>query len=117
LNTRRIERAHLERDGIRSAVRDAGHGAMLLSEQDTEESLKTALAERNNEEPVWVFGYGSLIGNPLMRFAQPRVARILGYHRGFYSWSQINHGSPETRTCTGASSRWLLWRYGLPAAR
>ncbi len=95
LNKRRIERTHLERDGIRSAVSDAGHGAMLVSEADIEASLNRALAERDNEEPVWVFGYGSLIWNPLMRFAERRVAKVRGYHRGFYLWSKINRGSPE----------------------
>ena len=55
LNNRRIERTHLERDGIRNAVRNAGHGAMLLPEADIEASLNKALAERNRDEPVWVF--------------------------------------------------------------
>ena len=94
-NKRQIERTHLERDGIRSAVHDAGHGAMLLSERDIEESLRSSLAERNSDQPVWVFGYGSLIWNPLMRFAERRVAKVRGYHRGFYLWSKINRGSPE----------------------
>jgi len=44
---------------------------------------------------VWVFGYGSLIWNPLMRFAERRIAKVRGYHRGFYLWSKINRGSPE----------------------
>ena len=68
---------------------------MLLSEAAIEESLNRALAARNSDEPVWVFGYGSLIWNPLMRFAERRVAKVRGYHRGFYLWSKINRGSPE----------------------
>ena len=95
MNKRYIERVHLERDGIRSAVDSAGHGSMLLSEAAIEESLNRALAERNSDDPVWVFGYGSLIWNPLMRFAERRVAKVRGYHRGFYLWSKINRGSPE----------------------
>jgi cation transport protein ChaC len=91
----RIERTILEQDGIRTAVRDAGHGAMLLSEAELEASLSTALIERNSDAPVWVFGYGSLIWNPLMRFAERRLAKVRGYHRGFYLWSKINRGSPD----------------------
>jgi cation transport protein ChaC len=91
----RIERTILEQDGIRTAVRDAGHGAMLLSEAELEASLNTALIERNSDEAVWVFGYGSLIWNPLMRFAERRLAKVRGYHRGFYLWSKINRGSPD----------------------
>ena len=92
---RSIERSTLEQDGIRTAVRNAGHGAMLLSDAQLEQSLNTALAQRGSDGPVWVFGYGSLIWNPLLRFAERRLARVRGYHRGFYLWSKINRGSPE----------------------
>ena len=92
---RSIERSTLEQDGIRTAVRNAGFGAMLLSDEQLEQSLNAALAQRRNDGPVWVFGYGSLIWNPLLRFAERRLARVRGYHRGFYLWSKINRGSPE----------------------
>ena len=91
----RIERSFLEQDGIRWAVRDAGHGGMLLSDADLEKSLNTALSDRNSDDPIWIFGYGSLIWNPLFTFAERRVAKVRGYHRGFYLWSKINRGSPE----------------------
>ncbi len=68
---------------------------MLRSEEELEHSLKKSLAQRNSDGPVWVFGYGSLIWNPLMRFAERRLAKVRGYHRGFYLWSKINRGSPE----------------------
>jgi cation transport protein ChaC len=90
-----VGRDSLERDGIRSAVKDAGHGAMLLSENDMEASLRKSLAERNLDTPAWVFGYGSLIWNPMLRFAERQLARVRGYHRGFYLWSKVNRGSPE----------------------
>ena len=92
---RNVERSVLEQDGIRRAVRDAGHGSMLLSDEDLERSLKAALAERTMNDPVWMFGYGSLIWNPLFAFAERRVAKVRGYHCGFYLWSRINRGSPE----------------------
>ena len=90
-----IERSVLEQDGIRRAVRDAGHGSLLLSDENLETSLKKALAERTTNDPVWVFGYGSLIWNPLFTYAERRVAKVRGYHRGFYLWSKINRGSPQ----------------------
>lgn len=92
---RYIERSVLEQDGIRRAVRDAGHGSLLLSDEDLDRSLKTALAERTTNDPVWVFGYGSLIWNPLFAYAERQVAKVRGYHRGFYLWSKINRGSPQ----------------------
>lgn len=91
----RIERKSLEQDGVRAAVRKAGHGGLLLSDAELEQSLNAALAERDCDTPVWVFGYGSLIWNPLMRFAERRLAKVRGYHRGFYLRSRINRGSPE----------------------
>ncbi len=90
-----VKRSTLEQDGIRTAVHSAGHAGMLLSETQLEQSLAASLAQREHDGPVWVFGYGSLIWNPLMRFAERRLARIRGYHRGFYLWSMINRGSPE----------------------
>lgn len=68
---------------------------MLRSDAELERSLSEALTQRNGDGPVWVFGYGSLIWNPLMRFAERRLAKVRGYHRGFYLWSKINRGSPE----------------------
>ena len=76
-------------------MRDAGHGGMLLSDADLEKSSNTALSDRNSDDPIWIFGYGSLIWNPLFTFAERRVAKVRGYHRGFYLWSKINRGSPE----------------------
>jgi cation transport protein ChaC len=68
---------------------------MLLSDADLERSLNAALAEHTTGDPVWVFGYGSLMWNPMLTFAERRVAKVRGYHRGFYLWSRVNRGSPE----------------------
>ena len=92
---RQINRSTLEQDGIRVALRNAGHDGLLLPEAELEKSLNVALAERRTDAPVWVFGYGSLVWNPMMRFAERRVAKVRGYHRGFYLWSKVNRGSPE----------------------
>lgn len=91
----KVERSTLEQDGVRAAVRNAGHGSMLWSDADLERSLDAALANHRKGEPVWIFGYGSLIWNPMFDFADRRVAKVRGYHRGFYLWSKINRGSPE----------------------
>ncbi len=80
---------------MRRAVREAGYGHLLLSEQALAQSLSSILKQRPASEPVWVFGYGSLIWSPLIEFVEKRVARLRGYHRGFYLWSRINRGSPE----------------------
>lgn len=43
---------------------------------------------------VWLFGYGSLIWNPLIHFIAQRVTTIRGYHRKFCLFSRVNRGSP-----------------------
>jgi cation transport protein ChaC len=66
-----------------------------MSDEDVAASLAATLATHAKGKPIWVFGYGSLIWNPLMEYAEQRRARVRGYHRGFYIWSKINRGTPE----------------------
>jgi cation transport protein ChaC len=40
-----------------------------------------------------VFGYGSLVWNPLFHFEEKRVVTTNGYHRSFCLWSRINRGT------------------------
>lgn len=46
-------------------------------------------------EPLWVFGYGSLIWNPEFPVAESKVARVHGWHRSFCMRS-IHHRGTET---------------------
>jgi cation transport protein ChaC len=85
----------LQDDAVRKAVRDAGFGHLLLSDEQLAQSLELTLARRVAGQPIWVFGYGSLIWSPMFEYAERRVARLRGYHRGFYLWSRINRGSPD----------------------
>lgn len=91
----KVDRSVLERDGVRQAVRESGYGHLLLSDEEVARTLSQTMARHRKGDPVWIFGYGSLIWNPLMEFAERQSARIHGYHRGFYLWSRVNRGSPE----------------------
>ncbi len=91
----KVDRAFLQRDGVRERARNEGLGHLLLTDDMLAQSLAAMLAARAPGEPVWVFGYGSLIWSPMLEFAEQRVARIGGYHRGFYLWSKVNRGTPE----------------------
>ena len=91
----KVDRSVLQRDGVRNAVREAGYGHLLLSEEHLTRSLAAILATRPSRQPVWVFGYGSLIWSPTLHFAERHIARAHGYHRGFYLWSKVNRGTPE----------------------
>ncbi|MBO68795.1 MAG: gamma-glutamylcyclotransferase [Acidiferrobacteraceae bacterium] len=43
--------------------------------------------------PTWVFGYGSLIWNPAIRYCQKMIGTVYGYRRTFSLWSTIGRGS------------------------
>lgn len=68
---------------------------MLLPDDVVAESLAKTLAARPPGRDVWVFAYGSLIWSPMIRFAERRVVRVHGFHRGLYIWSHINRGTPD----------------------
>ena len=85
----------LENDSVRRAVEQSGHSAIMISEDELLQSLNKTLQEQPKNQPIWVFGYGSLICNPMLEYVDKQPALIRGYHRGFYCWSRINRGSPE----------------------
>ena len=74
----------LENDFVRRAVEQSGHGAIMISEDELLESLNKTLQEQPKNQPIWVFGYGSLIWNPMLEYVDKQPALIRGYHRGFY---------------------------------
>lgn len=47
------------------------------------------------EQPMWVFGYGSLMWNPGFPVAERHVARLEGYHRSFCMWSFHYRGTEQ----------------------
>jgi cation transport protein ChaC len=96
VKSRIIDRTVLQADGVRAAMRAAGHGHLLLPDAAIDASLSSTMARHPAGAPVWVFGYGSLVWNPLLSSVERRVARAYGVHRGFYLWSHANRGTPET---------------------
>ncbi|HYD99253.1 MAG TPA: gamma-glutamylcyclotransferase [Alphaproteobacteria bacterium] len=46
-------------------------------------------------EPLWVFGYGSLMWNPGFPHSRAEPAVVRGYHRGFCIHSHHYRGTPE----------------------
>ncbi|PUA16883.1 gamma-glutamylcyclotransferase [Glaciimonas sp. PCH181] len=91
-----ITRKDLEQGSLRNTLASLPIGASLLSEEALEASWRAALAslpEAGND--IWLFGYGSLIWNPMVQFAERRLATLHGYHRGFYLYSKINRGTQE----------------------
>jgi cation transport protein ChaC len=69
------------------------------------------------QEPLWVFGYGSLIWDPGFPVAERRIARLEGWHRSFCMRSIHHRGTVENpglvlaldrqegASCTGVAFR------------
>jgi len=90
-----LTRADLERDRIRQELALTPLGPHLLSDAELEESLWQIMEARKTSEDCWVFGYGSLVWNPLFHFEERRVVTTHGYHRSFCLWSRVNRGTPD----------------------
>ena len=75
-----------ERDGAEASI--ATEGQLL-------ESRRLVIADEADVSDFWVFGYGSLIYNPIIHYSQRVIASIYGYHRRFCLWTKIGRGSPD----------------------
>lgn len=90
-----VTRADLQADLVRELVRRTPLGELLLTDAELDASLQQTLAACPAGDDIWLFGYGSLIWNPMIEFVERRTATLHGYHRGFYLLSRINRGTPE----------------------
>src|SRR5262245_32205023 len=90
-----ITRQDLESDQLRARLCSTPVASALLPEAELQRSLDATLAARpaGSAGDVWIFGYGSLIWNPMVVHTERRLATVHGYHRGFYLYSRINRGT------------------------
>jgi len=72
-----------------------GANATVVSEAALLASRRSVIADDADPSDIWVFGYGSLICNPVIEHDQRIVARAHGFHRRFCLWTKIGRGSPE----------------------
>jgi len=92
-----VTREDLEQNRLRAALGDSPVASSLLTEAALEASLASTLARlsaaHGDCQDAWVFGYGSLIWNPMIFHTEAARATVHGYHRGFYLYSRINRGT------------------------
>jgi cation transport protein ChaC len=77
------------------------------------------LSDWNRQDPIWVFGYGSLIWHPEFSFDSQSCGVVYGFHRSLCLWSRLYRGTPEQPGLVlglepGGSCRGLAFR--IPAA-
>ncbi len=52
-------------------------------QEDELDALVRRVTEESNNEPLWIFAYGSLIWNPDFDFDMKEVGTVYGWHRSF----------------------------------
>ena len=81
-----VQKLALDRDGKNSGV---------LSEGELIASRQQYVADDYIGPDIWVFGYGSLIWNPLIAYEEKQFGRVYGFHKRFCLWTRLGRGSPE----------------------
>ena len=87
-----------------------------LSDAERDASLQNMLVGWNRTDPVWVFGYGSLIWHPEFSFDSQSCGVVYGFHRSLCLWSRLYRGTPEQPGLVlglepGGSCRGLAFRH------
>jgi cation transport protein ChaC len=91
-------RSDLEQGRMRELYASNVHPDRALTDEQLSASLAATLAQKPAGAGWWIFGYGSLLWNPLFPVAEMRSAKLHGYHRRFCLWSLASRG---TRECPG----------------
>jgi cation transport protein ChaC len=77
-------------------LRHEGRGAeWRLTDQAREASRQSLLGHLLGKHDIWFFGYGSLMWDPAVHFAEVRLARLQGYARRFTNRLPMARGTPE----------------------
>jgi len=90
-----LTRQDLENDTLRRSYEHVRHTVPLVPENEFHASLERILDDWNPAYGLWVFGYGSLIWNPLFKFVEHELATIHGFHRCFCLRSRLGRGSVD----------------------
>ena len=80
---------------IEAARRRMAPGMRVRSDAEIEACLNAILKDHPTQADVWLFGYGSLMWNPAMHFAEICGGRVLGWHRKYCLWLEAGRGTPS----------------------
>jgi cation transport protein ChaC len=91
-----ITRETLLEGSIFARIRaDAAPGTTFRSDLELSESLNATLARHDPSQDLYLFGYGSLMWNPAIHFADVHEAVVQGWSRKFCLWLYLGRGTPD----------------------
>ena len=100
-----LSRDSLSDDSFKQKMLDEAPGEMTLMEEGAFEASRRAILDKAEETgELWVFGYGSLIWNPIVQVAERRLAHLPGHARRFCVWRPSDAARPIVPAC---GWRWM----------
>jgi glutathione-specific gamma-glutamylcyclotransferase len=90
-----LSREYLEAGGLRAEAGRDGRSNAFWSEKQLNASRLEIMAQFHSDEEIWIFGYGSLIWNPIFPVVDRRIATVSGFHRSFCLQSYIGRGTAD----------------------
>jgi cation transport protein ChaC len=116
-----LSRRDLELGRMREIYDAAPGAARALDDEALSSSLAATLAAKPKGAGWWIFGYGSLLWNPIFPVAESRPATIHGLHRRFCLRSLATRGTRERPGLVlalerGGSCRGVVYRLPSPLA-
>lgn len=116
-----LSRRDLELGRMRDLYLEAAGDGRALDDEALSASLSATLAAKPKGAGWWIFGYGSLLWNPLFPVAETRPATIHGLHRRFCVRSLASRGTRERPGLVlglerGGACRGVLMRLPAPLA-
>ena len=67
----------------------------LATDEELLATRRALVPDDADTSDIWVFGYGSLMFNPVMDYVERVRATIYGHHRRFCLWTRLGRGSPD----------------------
>ena len=87
-----LNKKNIQSDKLRTFVREQGLGSKLLDDETLLKSRRSLVPD-NTKNDVWLFGYGSLIWNPVIKPVKKLKVKSFGYRRRYCLKTHIGRGS------------------------
>ncbi len=90
-----LTRIDLESGRLQAMISQAGLGLQILTQAQLQQSIDETLQQHPEVSDLWIFAYGSLIWNPIIKFSDRCVGTVYGWHRRFCLWTPVGRGTPD----------------------